>query len=309
MRRSPSGRPFAGAPAAIAAASAVAALAAAAPAGCSSTTIIYEASPDGGGASDGGSNVGGACSAYLACLKTLDNQTGQTAAYSAAAAEYGPSGPCATSSSTMQACEQACQQATTLLGSTCGGAGKDGGTDGSQDGTTSATDAAATPDTTVGSNPDVGTTSTPDSGGPTCAALGAACVATSCCAGTCSGGTCACPSPTTQCGSACADLGSDLNNCGVCGKVCNPNGQGLSCGPLAGVTGSHCWGFPFPGTSPMSCNDVCTQAGVTCAPSNQVAAYDPPATAEYFLTDCTSVPPATYQGGAFSLLSCTCYEP
>src|ERR1700722_10866418 len=102
-------------------------------AGCSTTTIINEGPAEAGTSTSDGAAGGGACDAYLACLKQVADQSGQSAAYNQAVAEYGSGGTCAQSASAMQACEQACQQPITVLqqsGATCsagdGGFASDG---------------------------------------------------------------------------------------------------------------------------------------------------------------------------------------
>jgi len=280
-------------------------------AGCSSTTVIYETADAGRSADSGAKDAaaaatGDACSAYLACLKSAE---GSSAAYNAAAMAYGPGGACATSTSTMQACESACESATMLLGGMCGA--HDGGH--ATDGAPSATkDAARLPEASMLGLPDA-----PDdddaSSGATCSAIGSACSATSdCCLGECDSGShvCECTGGTTACGASCVDLTSDPANCGACGKSCNgTSGSALTCGPVDGMAGSYCGGFPFSAFTAASCNSVCAQQGFVCNPDNMVAAYASPATDEYVMSACTDVPPATYEGGALVQVSCACYEP
>jgi hypothetical protein len=279
-----------------------------------STTTIYEVVDGGGPGSDGDGQAGGsACVSYLACLKVIDDEAGQSAAYDEAAMLYGPSSACAQSASTMQACEEACQQALGLLNQRdmCSGSGDGGSTpDGASSGDSSSPADTGT-DTGSGNHPDVVV--------PSCAPFGTSCATASCCEGSCLSGVCACPSGQTLCGSACVDLSSDLDNCGACGNACNPQGQGLSCGPISGVANSRCWAFPvasiadgaFPPGTDVTCDQVCTKAGLTCIPadSQNAAIYSSPATDEYGLASCSQLAPTTYEGGAFDYVVCGCYEP
>ena len=280
-----------------------------------STTTIYEVVDGGGPPPSGGDGQAGgtACDTYLSCLKSLDDEAGQSAAYDQAAMLYGSSGGCAQSASTMQACEEACQQAMNLLsqnGMGCSLSGDGGSSDGTSSGDSSSHADTGT-DTGGGNHPDVVV--------PSCAPFGTSCATASCCEGSCLSGVCACPSGQTLCGSACVDLSSDVDNCGACGNACNPQGQGLSCGPISGVANSRCWGFPFasiadgdfpPGTD-VTCDQVCTKAGLTCIPADgqNAAIYSSPATDEYGLASCSELAPTTYEGGAFDYVVCGCYEP
>lgn len=54
-----------------------------------------------------------------------------------------------------------------------------------------------------------------------CAAVGAVCTRpVDCCSGRCVDGRCACPVGQTRCGTACVNLVTDRDNCGVCGNDC-----------------------------------------------------------------------------------------
>jgi hypothetical protein len=253
-------------------------------------TVIYEVSDAGTASLDAEAGGGGACEDYLTCLKHLADQTGQSAAYDQAATLYGSSGGCAQSASSMDACESACRQAMDELrqtGSDCSASTGEGGDGGASDAADGSRDATA----------------------PTCATYGTSCSTKPCCVGTCTNGACLCPSGQSLCGNTCARLDSDLSNCGACGKVCNPHGEGFHCGPVPGVNGSKCWAFPFSSPSQITCNDVCGGQGLVCYASPvDVAIYGAPATGDAYVA-CDQVPTATYQGGTFAQVHCGCYEP
>jgi len=98
----------------------------------------------------------------------------------------------------------------------------------------------------------------------------------------CSGGSCACPNASNPnfCGSACTNLSTDNNNCGVCGTKCttpnicggngtsgtcgcNPNCSGRSCGAASNGCGSAnvCGSC----SAPNQCN---ASYQCTCTPTN-----------------------------------------
>jgi hypothetical protein len=69
---------------------------------------------------------------------------------------------------------------------------------------------------------------------PCCKRGGATCVtAAECCSGTCSGGVCGaealCAAGNTNCNGTCANLSSDVSNCGGCGAACSSNHNLPSC--------------------------------------------------------------------------------
>jgi len=77
-----------------------------------------------------------------------------------------------------------------------------------------------------------------------------------------------CASPNKVCGSACVDVGSDIDNCGACGNTCT--GDGAKC--TAGTCG--CIGPLFDYCAGTGCMDVssdtnnCGSCGNVCDPNN-----------------------------------------
>jgi hypothetical protein len=162
-------------------------------------------------------NSNNPCEAYLACLKQVAAQTGQSASYDQANALYGSSSSCAQSAVTMQQCQDACQAALQQLQQTGTGAC----------GTSAPSDAS-----TVGGNDFGGN----DFGGSSsCALKGQSCAAMACCSGICAMGTCAC----TENGNC-----TQGNQCcsGICaGGVCAPcNAAGSLCQGAANCCSGSC---------------------------------------------------------------------
>jgi hypothetical protein len=100
------------------------------------------------------------------------------------------------------------------------------------------------------------------------------------------------------CGGACTDLQTDPANCGVCAHAC---------ASLASCKVGECL-QNVDSSTVESCGAVCTAAGGTCWCGQHyadcLAGYHN--NDSYEISDCTTVPQATYEGGAFATVACTC---
>jgi hypothetical protein len=72
--------------------------------------------------------------------------------------------------------------------------------------------------------------------------------------GTCGGYSC-CATGQTSCGSFCAHLGSDVDNCGGCGNVCDQPGQYEYCACINGACRYEC------AEGALRCDGMCTYVG------------------------------------------------
>ena len=67
----------------------------------------------------------------------------------------------------------------------------------------------------------------------------------------------------TDCGGACVDLSSDIDNCGSCGKVCDMNiaSEGGCVAGTCAPAYSECFAIPAPA---QTCDQICGSMGKTC---------------------------------------------